>query len=130
VVSVLENRIYHLTDGSRFVGRTINIVHRDGVCKGSGSELVLPNESRSMKSPSAPQSRRAFMDLVSWVSVVTISTLMFREFAEGWWQPHTSVEAVFPTFQADWVSRRGLRSWQSFQSLLHVLSSHFVSQIC
>jgi len=30
VVSVLENRIYHLTDGSRFVGRTINIVHRDG----------------------------------------------------------------------------------------------------
>src|SRR5882762_2693605 len=43
VVSVPENRIYHLTDGSRFVVHTINIVHWDGACKGSGSELVLLN---------------------------------------------------------------------------------------
>jgi hypothetical protein len=43
VVSVPENRVYHLTDGPSFVGHTINIVHWDGVCKGSGSELVLPN---------------------------------------------------------------------------------------
>jgi len=43
VVLVLENRVYHLTDGPRFIGCTINIVHWDGACKGSGSELVLPN---------------------------------------------------------------------------------------
>src|SRR6266436_1172026 len=43
MVSVSENRVYHLTDGPCFIGRTINIVHWDGVCKGSGSELVLPN---------------------------------------------------------------------------------------
>jgi hypothetical protein len=42
VVSVPENNIYHLTDGPRFIGRTIHIVHWDGACKGSGSELVLP----------------------------------------------------------------------------------------
>src|SRR5882757_707579 len=43
VVSVPENHVYHLTDGSHFIGRTINIVHWDGACKGLGSELVLPN---------------------------------------------------------------------------------------
>src|SRR6267154_1390545 len=43
VVSVPENHVYHLADGSRFLGRTINIVHWDGACKGSGSELILPN---------------------------------------------------------------------------------------
>ena len=43
VVSVSENRVYHLADGSRFIGRTINIVHWDGACEGSGCELVLPN---------------------------------------------------------------------------------------
>src|SRR5882672_9407973 len=30
MVSVSENHVYHLADGSRFVGRTINIVHWDG----------------------------------------------------------------------------------------------------
>jgi len=30
VVSVSENRVYHLTDGSRFIGCTIDIVHWDG----------------------------------------------------------------------------------------------------
>jgi hypothetical protein len=29
VVSASENRVYHLTDGPRFIGRTINIVHWD-----------------------------------------------------------------------------------------------------
>src|SRR6266436_2745650 len=43
VVSVSENCVYHLADGSRFIGRTINIVHWDGACKGLGSELILPN---------------------------------------------------------------------------------------
>src|SRR6266478_1154159 len=43
MVLVSENRVYHLADGSRFIGRTIDIVHWDGACKGSGSELVLPN---------------------------------------------------------------------------------------
>ena len=60
VVSVSENRVYHLADGSRFVGRTINIVHWDGACKGSGSELVLPNvvlvneKSCNLHSPTGP----------------------------------------------------------------------------
>jgi len=83
VVSVLENCVYHLTDGSRFVGHTINIVYWDGACKGLGSKLVLLYVVPVNESPSALQSRRAFTDLVSWVSVVKISTLMFREFAEG-----------------------------------------------
>src|SRR6267154_3634341 len=43
VVSVPENHVYHLGDGPRFICHTINIVHWNGACKGSGSELVLPN---------------------------------------------------------------------------------------
>jgi hypothetical protein len=36
-----------------------------------------------MKSPVAPESMRALMDKISWVSVVTISTWMSRELAKG-----------------------------------------------
>ena len=41
MVSVAENDIHHLTDGSCFVEGTINVVHWDGMSKGSGSEPVL-----------------------------------------------------------------------------------------
>ena len=36
-----------------------------------------------MKSPVALESIRALIDMISWVSMVTISILMSREFAKG-----------------------------------------------
>src|SRR5882672_1110306 len=131
VVLVSENRVYHLTDGPRFIGRTINIVHWDGACKGSGSELILPNvvpvNEKSVSS--------AVEKCLHGLGLLGVGCHNLDLDAQGVcrgggsdhilpWKPS------FPAFQADWVSRRGLRSWQSFRSWLHVLSSHFVSQVC
>jgi hypothetical protein len=52
-----------------------------------------------MKSLVAPESMRALIDIISWVSVVTISTLMSREFAKG-------VEAI-TYFRGSLCSQRG-----------------------
>src|SRR5882762_4152989 len=131
MVSVPENHVYHLSDGSCFIGRTINIVHWDGACKRSGSELVLlnivPVDEKSVSS--------AVQKCLHGLGLLGVGCHNLDLDAQGVcrgggsnhilpWKPS------FPTFQADWVSRRGLRSWQSFRSWLHVLSSHFVSQVC
>src|SRR6266436_2734512 len=134
VVSVPENHVYHLADGSRLIGRTINIVHWDGACKGSGSELVLPNvvpvNEKSISS--------AVKKCLHGLGLLSVGCHNLDLDVQGVcggggcdhilpWKPS------FPTFQTDRVSRRGLRSWRSFRSFrswLHVLSSHFVGQIC
>jgi len=129
-----RNHVYHLTNGSCFIGRTIHIVHRNGACEGSGGELVLPYVVRSMNSPSAPQSRRAFRICLLSVSCHNLN-LDVQEFAEGWKQLRTSVEAVFPKLQADWEKsekseKLGEVGEVERSELVHVLSSHFISQIC
>src|SRR5882672_9456622 len=128
VVSVSENRVYHLTDGSRFIGRTINIVHWDGACKGSGSELVLPNvvpvNEKSISSPVKKCLHR--LGLLS-VGCHNLDLDVQGVCGGGGCDHILPWKPSFPTFQTDRVSRRGLRS---FRSRLHVLSSHFVSHIC
>src|SRR5882757_3716790 len=134
VVSVPENRVYHLGDGSRLICRTINIVHRDGVCKGSGSELVLPNvvpvDEKSISS--------AVKKCLHGLGLLSVGChnldLDVQGVCRGGGSDHILPwKLSFPAFQTDWVSQRGLRSWWSFRSFwswLHVLSSRFVSQIC
>src|SRR5882757_3074462 len=134
MVSVLENHVYHLRDGPRFIGRTINIVHWDGACKGSGSELVLPNivpvDEKSVSS--------AVKKCLHGLGLLAVGCHNLNLDVQGvcrrdgsdyvlLWKPS------FPTFQTGWVGRRGLRSFRSFRSFrswLHVLSSHFISQVC
>src|SRR6267154_2054878 len=131
VVSVPENRVYHLGDGSRFICHTINIVHWDGACKGSGSELVLPNvvpvDEKSVRS--------AIKKCLHGLGLLGVGCHNLDLDVQGVcggdgsnyvlpWKPS------FPTFQADWVGQRGLRSFRRFRSWLHVLSSHFISQVC
>jgi hypothetical protein len=130
VVLVPENNIYHLTDGPRFIGRAINIVHWDGACKGSGSELVLPYiVTVNEKSVSS-----AVKEGLHGLGLQSVSCHNLDLDVQGVqrggrgdhilpWKPS------FPTFQADWVSWRGLRSWWSFWSWLHVFSNHFICQI-
>src|SRR6266436_4441488 len=134
VVSVLENRVYHLADGSRFIGRTINIVHWDGACKGLGSELVLPNvvpvDEKSISSAVKKCLHR--LGLLS-VGCHNLDLDVQGVCGGGGCNHILPWKPSFPTFQTDWVSWRGLRSWwsfRSFRSWLHVLSSHFVGQIC
>src|SRR5882672_3504674 len=131
VVSVPENRVYHLTDGPRFVGRTINIVHRDGACEGSGSELVLPDIVPVDEKSIGSAVKKGFHGL----GLLSVSCHNFdldvQGVCGGGGSDHILPwKSSFPTFQADRISRRGPRSFQSCQSLLYVLSSHFVSQIC
>src|SRR5882672_3097236 len=128
VVSVSENRVYHLADGSRFIGRTINIVHWDGACKGSGSELVLPNvvpvDEESISSAVKKCLHR--LGLLS-VGCHNLDLDVQGVCGGGGCDHILPRKPSFPTFQTGRVSRRGLRRWRS---LLHVLSSHFVGQIC
>src|SRR5882757_9327744 len=122
VVSIPENHVHHLGDGPRFIGRTINIVHWDGACKGSGSELVLPNvvlvDEKSISS--------AVKKCLHRLGLLGIGCHNLDLDVQGVcggggcdhilpWKPS------FPTFQTDRVSRRGLRSFRSFRSRLHVL---------
>src|SRR6266436_5115104 len=129
VVSVSENRVYHLTDGPRFIGRTINIVHWDGACKGLGSELILPNvvpvNEKSVSS--------AVEKCLHGLGLLGVSChnldLDVQGVCRGGGSDHILPwKPSFPTFQADWVSWRGLRSGRRFRSWLYVLSSHFVNQ--
>src|SRR6266478_6247792 len=127
IVLVPENHIYHLTDGSRFVGRTINIVHWDGACKGSGSELVLPNvvpvDEKSISSAVKKCLHR--LGLLS-VSCHNLNLDVQGVCGGGGCDHILPRKPSFPTFQTGRVSRRGLRRWRSFRSfrsLLHVLSS-------
>src|SRR6266436_4297262 len=129
VVSVSENRVYHLTDGPRFIGRTINIVHWDGACKGSGSELILPNvvpvNEKSVSS--------AIEECLHGLGLLGVGChnldLDVQGVCRGGGSDHILPrEPSLPMFQADWVSQRGLRSGRRFQSWLYVLSSHFVNQ--
>src|SRR6267154_4548731 len=128
VVSVLENHVYHLGDGPHFIGRTINIVHWDGVCKGSGSELVLPNVVLVNEKSVSSTVKKCLHGLgllgVSCHNLDLDVQGVCRGDGSNYvlpWKPS------FPMFQTDWVGWRGLRS---FRSWLHVLSSHFISQVC
>src|SRR6267154_1580454 len=127
VVSVPENHDYHLEDGHCFIGHTVNIVHWDGAHKGSGSELVLPNvvpvDEESVSS--------AVKKCLHGLGLLGVSCHNFDLDVQGVCRGDGSDyvlrwEPSFPTFQTDWVGRRGLRS---FRSWLHVLSSHFISQV-
>src|SRR5882757_4527350 len=128
VVSVSENRVYHLTDGPRFIGHTINIVHWDGACKGSGSELILPNVV-PVNEKSVSSAIEECLHVLGLLGVGCHNLdLDVQGVCRGGGSDHILPwEPSLPMFQADWVSWRGLRS---FRSWLHILSSHFVSQVC
>src|SRR6266436_2225616 len=134
VVLVPENRVYHLGDGSRLICRTINIVYRDGACKGSGSELVLPNIVPVDEKSVSSAIKKCFHGLGLLGVGCHNLDLDVQGVCRGGGSNHILPRKLsLPTFQVDWVSRRGLRSgwrFRSFRSWLYVLSSHFVSQIC
>jgi len=65
VISVSENHVYHLTNGSRFIGRTIHIVHQNGACEGSGGELVLPYVVPVHEQPVSSAVQKSLQGLVS-----------------------------------------------------------------
>jgi hypothetical protein len=105
VVSVPENNVYHLTDGSCFICHAINILHWDGACKGSGSELVLlyiaPVNEKSISS--------AVKEGFHGLSLLSVSCHDLNLDVQGVhggggsdhvlpWKPS------FPMFQLDWVS--------------------------
>src|SRR5882757_8589265 len=131
VVSVPENRVYHLADRSRFIGHTIDIVHWDGACKGSGSELVLPNVV-PVNEKSISSAVKKCLHRLGLLSVGCHNLdLDVQGVCRGGGCDHILPwKPSFPMFQTDRVSRRGLQSFRSFRSWLHVLSSHFVGHIC
>src|SRR6267154_4640964 len=117
MVSVPENHVYHLADGSRFIGRTINIVHWDGACKGSGSDLVLlnvvPVNEKSVSS--------AVKKCLHGLGLLGVGCHNLDLDVQGVCRGDGSNHILpwklsFPTFQVDWVGRRGFRSWRSFRS--------------
>jgi hypothetical protein len=114
VVLVLENNLYHLTDGPCFIGHTINIVHWDGACKGLGSELALPYlvlvNAKSISSAVKKGLHR--LDLLH-VSCHNLN-LDFQGVCRGGGSDHVLLwKLSLPTFQVDQVNWRGHRSWWS-----------------
>src|SRR5882757_9644831 len=110
VVSVPENHVYHLGDGPRFIGNTINIVHWDGAYKGSGSELVLPNvvlvDEKSVSSAVKKSLHELGLLGVGCHNLDLDVQGVCRGDGSDYVLPR---KPPFPMFQADWVGRRGLR---------------------